>query len=542
MRCVGVDPKKSAKLEPYLAADDKVIHSLEQVSIEWLRDLMPEKTSSPGAIEAAIFDFDGVISSTEDLHFEAWTRMFREELTAHSELVERKYTYNDHGKYVLGRPRYDGALLLLVAAGIPELQCVKDFDHYVDSMRNPVDFGRLTGEQQQAMERIKVLADKKDGYYKEILQTRPDEIKLLPGAAERLKDLKQRGIKIALISSSKNAPQALSLLFVKHEKEFGTNKTRDFFGAIVAGTSLGQHSTLLGKAIQGKPEPDMFLEAALRLGADPERCVGFEDAPAGIDAIKAAGMLAVFVDPTNKGLESENADARYKDLSKVDVDVLEEAVVAKQPGVKSASAGKLIERTDLLESIKAVTVKLDANKLIAINPLDRSGNVRLNIASVYDKDSVELADLQEELGNCTIRLTTQLTEEDVNGKEVVLISDTEIALPYEEFADQSGKINGKIKRIGIPEDAVTEQEHPLAFVICVATQLFGNNTLADLDNALNRRLQGSAIFATLFGQQVSREAIERFLATGFFELPVPTVDYKAIRDIQKSALLAAIAA
>jgi len=215
---------------------------------------------------------------------------------------------------------------------------------------------------------------------------------------------------------------------------------------------------------------------------------------------------------------------------------------AIEDAFKSRSAGKLVERTDLLESIRAVTVKLDANKLIAINPLDRSGNVRFDIASVYDKDSPELAELQRELGDCTIRLTTQLTEDDVRGKEVVLISDTEIALPYEEVADQSGKINGKIKRIGIPGDAVTEEEHPLAFIICVATQLFGNNTLAGLDNALNRRLQGSAIFAKLFGQQVSREAIERFLATGFFELPVPTVDYKEIRDIQKSALLAAIAA
>ncbi|MEA3452048.1 MAG: HAD-IA family hydrolase, partial [Bacteroidota bacterium] len=95
---------------------------------------------------------------------------------------------------------------------------------------------------------------------------------ILPGVTKFIEQLKIRKIKIALGSASKNAMTILSNL------EF-----TEPFEAIIDGT----------KVSKAKPNPEIFLEGAKAVGAKPEECIVFEDAQAGIDAAKNAGMFVI---------------------------------------------------------------------------------------------------------------------------------------------------------------------------------------------------------------------------------------------------------
>ena len=97
---------------------------------------------------------------------------------------------------------------------------------------------------------------------------------LLPGMKELLLSLKKTGIKIALASASKNALTVINRLGLDN-----------VFEVVVDPTTL----------LFGKPDPEIFVKAAEMLGVPYAACVGVEDAPAGVEAIKGAGMLAVGV-------------------------------------------------------------------------------------------------------------------------------------------------------------------------------------------------------------------------------------------------------
>ena len=112
------------------------------------------------------------------------------------------------------------------------------------------------------------MADKKNNLYVSyIREMTPDEI--LPGVIEFLDELRNHGILIALGSASKNAMTILDLI----------NLTQKF-DAVIDGN----------KVSKAKPDPEVFLKGALELGINPENCLVFEDAQAGIDAARNAGM------------------------------------------------------------------------------------------------------------------------------------------------------------------------------------------------------------------------------------------------------------
>ena len=117
------------------------------------------------------------------------------------------------------------------------------------------------------------LAEKKNTWFVEYVNAmKPEEI--FPGVKKLILDLKNLGIKVALASSSKNAGTVIQLL--KIEKEFD---------AVVDGKMV-THS---------KPDPEIFLLAAKKLGVEPGYCVVFEDAEAGVEAALRAGMKCVGV-------------------------------------------------------------------------------------------------------------------------------------------------------------------------------------------------------------------------------------------------------
>ena len=186
-------------------------------------------------IKAAIFDLDGVIIDTAHYHYIAWKRLaseFNINLTI------------EHNELLKGVSRIRSLEIILELGNI-----------------------RLSEEDKEKF------ANKKNAWFVEYIESiRPEEI--FPGVKELIQNMRDRGIKVALASSSKNAPRVIELL-----------KINELFDTMVDGTMI-THS---------KPHPEIFLLAASRLGASPAECVVFEDAEAGVEAALAAGMQCVGV-------------------------------------------------------------------------------------------------------------------------------------------------------------------------------------------------------------------------------------------------------
>lgn len=183
-------------------------------------------------MRAVIFDLDGVLVSTDELHYEAWLQIARQE-------------------------------------GIPFDRAVNDRLRGVSRMQSLAIILERAGQSYSQPEQ-EALAAQKNEHYRALLQTLTPAA-LLPGARETLCALRGRGIKTAVGSSSKNAPLILQRLQIE-----------PLFDAVSDGNGL-QHS---------KPHPEVFLRAAERLGLPPRDCLVVEDAEAGIQAAKAAGMPA----------------------------------------------------------------------------------------------------------------------------------------------------------------------------------------------------------------------------------------------------------
>lgn len=208
------------------------------------------------AIQAVIFDLDGVITDTAHLHFLAWKEL------GDSLGVEVNLELNELLK---GISRKESLEIILKETGI--------FDNFTDFERQE-------------------LADRKNRSYVASLENLTPQ-DLLPGIGDCLKDLKERDIKIGLASASQNAGVIIEKLGVK-----------SYFDTIVDPRSLSK----------GKPDPEIYLKAAAALGLSPAKCVGVEDARAGIEAIRAAGMTAIAL-----GQSLEHVPADYHFLSAKDL-------------------------------------------------------------------------------------------------------------------------------------------------------------------------------------------------------------------------------
>ena len=183
------------------------------------------------SIRAVIFDLDGVITDTSEFHYQAWQRLADE----------------------VGLP-YDRTL-----------------NEGLRGISRRESLQRLLGDRQVSAAEFQTMMDRKNQYYLEQVHTITPE-HLLPGVANLFQDLRQAGIKIALGSASKNAPEVLRRLGIA-----------DYMDAIADGNSVSQ----------SKPAPDVFLNAATQLQIAPEHCVVIEDAAAGIEAALRAGMWVI---------------------------------------------------------------------------------------------------------------------------------------------------------------------------------------------------------------------------------------------------------
>jgi beta-phosphoglucomutase len=186
-------------------------------------------------IKACIFDLDGVIVDTARYHYLAWRRLAEE--------IGVDFTESDNER-LKGVSRMRSLEIICELGGVVLSQA----------------------EMEQ-------MADKKNGWFKDyVAMMNPGEI--FPGVKALIDDLKGMGIAVALASSSKNAQTVVHRLGIE-----------DTFDAIVDGNMV----------VHSKPDPEIFLLAARQLGMEPESCVVFEDAEAGVDAALAAGMKCVGV-------------------------------------------------------------------------------------------------------------------------------------------------------------------------------------------------------------------------------------------------------
>ncbi len=228
---------------------------------------------------AWLFDLDGVITPTADIHMHAWADMFNAFLGDRG--VEKPYTADDYFEHVDGKPRYDGVRDFLASRGIslPE--------------GTPAD--------DPAQESVCGLGNRKNDAFNAILER--DGVTAYPGSVALLNQLRDLGAKVAVVSSSKNAPAVLRAAGLE-----------DRFEVVVDGR------VALERGLPGKPAPDTFEFAADTLGVAHEHAVVIEDALSGVAAGAAGAFgLVVGVDRGVGGpaLTRAGADVVVDDLSEL---------------------------------------------------------------------------------------------------------------------------------------------------------------------------------------------------------------------------------
>lgn len=206
-------------------------------------------------IKAVIFDLDGVIVSTDEYHYLAWKKLADREGIFFSKEINHR---------LRGVSRMASLDIILENSK----------KHYTD-------------EQKQEMTGFK-----NNIYLRYLDQLTPDS--MLPNALDIIYYLKDKGIKVAIGSSSRNTKKILEQLQIK-----------DLFNAIADGTDI----------TRSKPNPEVFLVACERLGILCDECAVVEDAVSGIEAAKAACMTAIAI---NDATKSDLADYKINDLKEIE--------------------------------------------------------------------------------------------------------------------------------------------------------------------------------------------------------------------------------
>ncbi len=189
--------------------------------------------------QAIIFDLDGVLTDTSEYHYRAWKRLADEEGIP--------FTREDNDAHLRGVSRRESLMYILRGRKVTE-------------------------------EQIQEMMDRKNRYYVDMIESMtPND--LVPGGRQLLQEIRDAGIKMAIASASKNCRTVLERLNILH-----------VFDGVADGYSV----------THPKPAPDLFIYAAGTTAAPTSACLGVEDADAGIEAIKDAGMQALGIGPRER--------------------------------------------------------------------------------------------------------------------------------------------------------------------------------------------------------------------------------------------------
>ncbi|GMQ61533.1 beta-phosphoglucomutase [Vallitalea maricola] len=208
-----------------------------------------------------IFDMDGVITETSEQHYQAWKQL------ANEIGIEIDRKFNEKLK------------------GVSRIESLERILEYANKASDFTEDEKLE------------LATRKNENYKEMILKFTKE-NLFEGVKDLFAELKKRNIKIAIGSASKNAPTLVRLLGIEEDIDYIVNPA---------------------EVKRGKPAPDIFLKAAEHLGVDISECIGVEDAEAGIEAIKSAGMFAVGIGDSKILNKADIVYGHTKDIELEDI-------------------------------------------------------------------------------------------------------------------------------------------------------------------------------------------------------------------------------
>ena len=245
--------------------------------------MKPNLILSRSDYDGVIFDLDGVITKTAEVHAKAWKRLFDEYLEENAKGDWKPFDDEDYRRYVDGKPRYEGVRSFLESRGID------------------LPYGSPDDEPEK--ETVSGLGNRKNRYFNALIEQ--DGVDVFEPAVRLLRQLRSAGFKTAVVSSSKNCAAVLKVAGIS-----------DLFDNKTDGVDAEEMD------LEGKPSPDIFLVAAERLKVKPERAVVLEDALSGVKAGKKGGFaLVIGVDRTGHGedLKKEGADVVLTDLSAVKV-------------------------------------------------------------------------------------------------------------------------------------------------------------------------------------------------------------------------------
>jgi beta-phosphoglucomutase len=189
--------------------------------------------------KAILFDLDGVLTDTSDYHYQAWKRLADEEGIP--------FTRQENDDHLLGVGRRESLMYIIRGRNYSEAQ-------------------------------IEEMMDRKNRYYNDMIESMtPND--LVPGGRELLSEIRAAGIKIAIASGSRNAHTVLDHLDIMN-----------YLDGVADGYCI----------VNTKPAPDLFVYAAGLVQVYTPDCLGVEDADAGIEAIKTAGMQALGIGPKER--------------------------------------------------------------------------------------------------------------------------------------------------------------------------------------------------------------------------------------------------
>ncbi len=189
--------------------------------------------------KAIIFDLDGVLTDTSEFHYKAWKRLADEEGIP--------FTHQENDEYLRGVSRRESLMYIIRGRNYSEAQ-------------------------------IQEMMDRKNRYYNEMITSMSPQ-DLVAGGRDLLSEIRNAGIKVAIASGSKNCRLVLEHLDIM-----------SFLDGIADGNSV----------VNSKPAPDIFVYAAGLVQVPTPACLGVEDADAGIEAIKTAGMQALGIGPEER--------------------------------------------------------------------------------------------------------------------------------------------------------------------------------------------------------------------------------------------------
>ncbi len=200
---------------------------------------------------AILFDLDGVLTPTATVHEQAWQELFEGYLASQPHVAG--YRESDYFDHIDGKPRFDGVRDFLASRGIvlPE---------------GPID-------DDPSSTTVQGLGNRKNGIFNDIVSA---GVEPFAGSVRFLEAVLDRGLKVAVVSSSRNAPAVLAAAGLS-----------SYFPVVVDGVVAAR------EGLPGKPSPATYEYAATLLDLPSEECVVVEDAVSGVQAGNAGSFHSV---------------------------------------------------------------------------------------------------------------------------------------------------------------------------------------------------------------------------------------------------------